>query len=135
MSTHHTGSCLCGAVSYSIAGAFEHFFLCHCSHCQKDTGSAHAANLFSTTARLTWTSGADHVETFTLDGTRHTKGFCKTCGSAVPTLQMEDTLLVVPAGSLDTQVDLQANAHIFTSSRAAWDDRLEQLPTFDTFPG
>jgi hypothetical protein len=41
-----TGSCLCGAVSFEVSGAFDSFFLCHCSRCRKDTGSAHAANLF-----------------------------------------------------------------------------------------
>ncbi len=46
MSGHHTGSCLCGAVRFRIEGEFERFYLCHCSHCRKDTGSAHAAGQF-----------------------------------------------------------------------------------------
>lgn len=135
MSSMHTGSCLCGKVSFQVEGTFESFFLCHCSHCQKDSGSAHAANLFSTTARLTWVSGADDVTCFTLQGSRHTKAFCKTCGSVAPSLQMDGKLLVVPAGSLDTDVALQPNAHIFAASRAAWDRDLEALPAFESFPG
>ena len=46
------GSCLCGAVRFEIRGSLERFFLCHCRRCQKDTGTAHAANLFSATAGL-----------------------------------------------------------------------------------
>ncbi|MCI3132528.1 GFA family protein [Phenylobacterium aquaticum] len=53
------GSCLCGGIAFEISGPFEAFFLCHCSRCRKDTGSAHAANLFSSTAKLTWLSGQD----------------------------------------------------------------------------
>ncbi|MCK7615413.1 GFA family protein [Roseibium sediminicola] len=131
----HTGSCLCGTVAFQINGDFDAFFLCHCSHCRKDTGSAHAANLFSSTANLIWTSGADHVTTFTLPGTRHRKAFCKDCGSALPNHQLEGNLLVVPAGSLNSPVGMKPAGHIFAASRADWDDRLEEVQEFETFPG
>jgi hypothetical protein len=84
MSDKHNGACLCGAIRFEIEGAFEHFFLCHCGRCRKDTGSAHAANLFATQAKLTWLSGAQHIKTFQLPQTRHTRSFCRECGSAVP---------------------------------------------------
>lgn len=48
----YSGSCLCGEVTFEIEGDFEDFYLCHCERCRKDTGSAHAANLFSSTAKL-----------------------------------------------------------------------------------
>ena len=41
---------------------------------------------------------------------------------------MDGTLIVVPAGSLDSKIEVRANAHIFTSGRAAWDDRLDEVP-------
>lgn len=99
MENLHSGSCLCGQVKYEIEGSFESFYLCHCSYCQKDTGSAHAANLFSSMAKLNWTAGKDKIKTFNLPSTQHTKSFCPECGSAVPNQQMNGKLLVVPAGS------------------------------------
>jgi hypothetical protein len=134
MNTHH-GSCLCGSVEFRIEGDFESFYLCHCSHCRKDSGSAHAANLFSSTARLTFVAGEDNVSRYSLSGTRHARAFCKGCGSALPNLQMGGALLVVPAGSLDSPVGMKPAAHLFTASRADWDDRLELIPGFDTLPG
>ncbi|MCV0429494.1 MAG: GFA family protein [Roseibium sp.] len=131
----HAGSCLCGTVKFEIKGEFESFFLCHCKHCQKDTGSAHAANLFSTSAQLSWLAGEDFATAFNLPETRHKKSFCAKCGSAVPNLQMDGKLLVVPAGSLDTAPDLRPNGHIFTASRADWDNNLQDLPAFEKFPG
>jgi len=83
ITTKHRGSCLCGEVRFEIEGSFESFYLCHCEHCRKDTGSAHAANLFSSSARLAWLSGEERKKTFTLLGTRHTRSFCTTCGSAL----------------------------------------------------
>ncbi|MCZ4350909.1 GFA family protein [Roseovarius aestuarii] len=59
-----TGQCLCGAVRFHISGEFESFFVCHCSRCRKDSGSAHSANLFSPTAKIIWVSGEANIKTF-----------------------------------------------------------------------
>ncbi|WP_241687949.1 GFA family protein [Ancylomarina salipaludis] len=130
----HTGSCLCGKISFEIDGDFESFFLCHCEYCRKDTGSAHAANLFSSTARLKWLSGENQVKTFQYKSTRHFKSFCPNCGSALPNIQIDGKHLVVPAGCLETDVPIQAQAHVFLKSKANWDTNLENLPKFDQFP-
>ena len=37
---HLTGSCLCGAVRYEVADAFEYAANCHCSKCRRTTGAA-----------------------------------------------------------------------------------------------
>jgi hypothetical protein len=134
MKDGYSGSCLCGAVRFQIAGEFESFFFCHCEYCRKDTGSAHAANLFSSTATLEWLAGEANVTHFQLSGTRHAKSFCSTCGSALPKLQMDGKLLAVPAGSLNSEVHTKPTAHIFVASRASWDNALEQVPTFDRLP-
>lgn len=134
MTTHYSGSCLCGAIRFDIEGEFERFFLCHCEHCRKDTGSAHAANLFSSSARLKWISGEEQITQFTLPGTRHSRSFCRVCGSAVPMMQMNGMLLVVPAGSLNSEIRIKPDAHIFVSSRASWDEALESVPRIDKLP-
>ncbi|MZR63357.1 GFA family protein [Alcanivorax sp. DP30] len=131
--TNYLGSCLCGTVKFEVKGSFDSFYLCHCRYCQKDTGSAHAANLFSQSASLIWHSGADGVTSFSLPGTRHSKSFCKACGSAVPNTMIPG-LLVVPAGCLDTTIAMKPNAHIFLSSKAAWDESLAEVPEFEGLP-
>ncbi len=135
MADRLTGSCLCGSVRFEIEGDFEGFFLCHCSRCRKDTGSAHAASLFSTTARLTWLSGKDNVQVFDLPDTRHGKAFCASCGSALPRHQMNGQRLIVPAGSLDTPIAIRPDAHIFCADRASWDEDLGTVMHFDHLPG
>jgi hypothetical protein len=128
------GSCLCGAVRFEVEGEFQQFYLCHCGHCRKDTGSVHAANLFAPGATLRWITGKDQVTCFTLPSTRHSKCFCSTCGSALPSVQLENALLVVPAGSLDSDITLKPDAHIFGSSRAHWDNGLEEIPMLEGAP-
>lgn len=134
MGDTYSGSCLCGGVRFEVEGVFERFYLCHCEYCRKDTGSAHAANLFSSTADLRWISGEDTIRSFNLPSTRHTKCFCSICGSALPSMQMNGELLVVPAGSLNSEVPIRPNAHIFVSSKAGWDEELEKIPTAEKFP-
>ena len=133
MSQTHRGACLCGAVRFEIVGDFERFYLCHCRHCRKDTGSAHAANLISSTATLRWLSGEDQVRVFNLPATRHRHCFCVTWVGAAGH-EMNGTLLKVPAGSLETPVLIRPDAHIFWSSRARWDDALEQIPKVEKLP-
>ncbi|SEQ85626.1 Uncharacterized conserved protein [Solimonas aquatica] len=131
--SRHTGSCLCGEVLFEVQGEFERFYLCHCSYCRKDSGSAHGANLFSSSARLRWLSGEDRVSVFTLPGTRHARAFCSRCGSALPRLA-EPGQLVVPAGSLDSPLRTRPDAHLFMASKADWDEALEHVPGLPGFP-
>ncbi|WP_107851441.1 GFA family protein [Oceanimonas marisflavi] len=131
--TIYSGSCLCGTVRFEVKGEFDSFYLCYCRRCQKDTGSAHGANLFSQSARLSWTSGVNAVASFTLPGTRHSKCFCKHCGSALPNTQVAG-LLVVPAGSLDTEVSLLPAARIFTCRQMNWSKKSDGVPVFKKMP-
>jgi len=73
------------------------------------------------------------VTFFTLPGTRHNKSFCKLCGSALPSTQVAG-LLIVPAGCLDTEITMLPTAHIFSSSKAAWDGELGEVPKFEGLP-
>jgi hypothetical protein len=130
----YSGSCLCGAVSFEVEGDFENFYLCHCERCRKDTGSAHAANLFSSTAKLRWLSGQEKIKTFNFRSEGHIKSFCIDCGSALPNIQMDGNLLVVPAGSLDSDIDIKPDGHIYLASKANWDNELEKAPKFNVLP-
>jgi hypothetical protein len=128
------GSCLCGSITFKVVGDFDGFFLCHCKYCQKDTGSAHAANLFSSTGSLSWISGEELVKSYRLQDSKHAKSFCSVCGAAMPNLQLEEELLVVPAGSLDDDFSMRPTAHIFCSSKAKWDIDLNKINQFERLP-
>ncbi|WP_226642964.1 GFA family protein [Microbulbifer variabilis] len=130
---NHKGSCLCGEVHFEVEGEFESFFLCHCDHCRKDTGSAHAANLFSSSAKLQWLRGKEYIRVFRLPSTRHIKSFCGQCGSTLPYADKETGLVTVPAGSLNSSITIKPTAHIFMASKADWDKDLDKAPKFGSF--
>ena len=120
-------------MTFSIKGQFDSFYLCYCSYCQKDSGSAHAANLFSQSAVLHWNTGAEAVTTFNLPGSRHSKSFCKHCGSAVPGSEIPGVLMV-PAGSLDCEIDIAPTARIFTTRQHSWVRNINSVPEYAELP-
>ncbi|MCH1923564.1 GFA family protein [Shewanella sp. C32] len=132
MSATYRGTCLCGSVTFELCGEFQSFYLCHCHRCQKDTGSAHAANLFAS-GQLTWLSGERDVKTYQHANSRHVKSFCQHCGSAVPTAAVVNDWVMVPAGSLDSAVDIAPTAKIFMASAADWSRCLADVASYAGF--
>ena len=55
------GSCLCGLVKFEVTPPFAAFRYCHCSRCQKASGSAHAANAFIPATQFLCTAERYHV--------------------------------------------------------------------------
>lgn len=128
-----SGSCLCGVVTFEIKNEFAHFQLCHCTQCQKMSGSAHASNLFTKPDYITWLSGEDGVHRYDVKGRKFSNAFCRECGSRVPFVSLSGRMLAVPAGSLDGEPNKSPQANIFWPERAAWYDEALQTPHFDRY--
>ena len=127
------GSCLCGTVKFEIVNDFQQFQLCHCLQCQKTTGSAHASNLFTSAANITWLSGKDSIIRYDVEGRRISNCFCNTCGSRVPFTSLSGEILAVPAGTLDGVPSIAAQANIFWPERAQWYDDAIKAKHYDEF--
>ncbi len=70
------GGCLCQAVRFRLIGTVKGFYFCHCSRCQKSSGSAHGSNLFFSATTLVWEQGEDLRVEYVHAGTRFGKCFC-----------------------------------------------------------
>lgn len=129
------GSCLCGAVKYRIRPPYLFFQYCHCSRCQKNSGTAHAANLMIKIAQFEWTEGESVVKRYELPSAQYyCTGFCPTCGSAMPWLSRNGKYVIVPAGTLDDHPGATPNRNIYWESRAPWYASVSDLTTFDEEP-
>jgi hypothetical protein len=42
-----TGRCLCGSVTYRLTGEPMATVVCHCNHCQRQSGAAFSVNLIA----------------------------------------------------------------------------------------
>jgi len=135
MSKQIHGSCLCGAAAFEITGSINAFHWCHCRRCRKDTGSAHASNLFADPGSIRWLRGEQAVKRFDLpEAARFAKSFCTHCGSPMPYLNRTGTQLIVPAGSLDSDPGATPQDNIHWGSRAPWYEAGLAAPKYETEP-
>lgn len=129
------GSCVCGAVRYTIKPEVIAFQYCHCSRCRKSSGSAHGANLFVAADNFTWEEGEDHVKRYDLPTAKYwSRCFCDTCGSSLPWLSRTGKAYIVPAGTLDGDPGVKPTRNVHFASGSPWYVHASELETFDEDP-
>lgn len=129
------GRCLCGAVTFELAGAPEVVQNCHCSRCRRARSAAHATNAFFKREQLTWLRGEETVQSFPLPGARRFgQDFCRRCGSPVARVVASTGYVVVPCGSLDDAPGMPPRGHVFTGSKAPWYEIADRLPQWEALP-
>lgn len=115
------GSCLCGAQKYEVDGEPGNFFHCHCSRCRKATGTGHCSNLFVKTDGIRWDGDERLRKSYKVPEAQFfTTDFCAVCGSNLPRFLERAGLVLIPAGSLDSAHEIEANARIYYDSRTSW---------------
>ncbi|GAC06759.1 GFA family protein [Paraglaciecola chathamensis] len=129
-----TGSCLCGSVQFECNDSIESFHLCHCTQCQKVTGSSHASNLFTAVNNIQWLKGSASIKRYNVPGRNISNAFCGECGSALPYVSLSGKALVIPAGCLDTTPDIMPSSHIFYAERAPWFESAMVCKKYDSMP-
>ena len=114
------GSCLCGDVRFAIdESGILLFNFCHCSKCQKQSGTAHTAQLQVAGDKFQWIQGRDSMSSY--ESTAGTSGpFCSNCGCRLPSSTNWDELVAVPAGLLDGDPGVIPEINIHSESAAPW---------------
>ena len=135
MSKSTIGNCLCGDVSFEITGNIGIFQYCHCSRCRKVTGSAFAANLFTSLEDFSWIKGETKVERYSPEDTKYfSTAFCKQCGSSLPWFSKNGKIVVIPAGTLEDHPGVTPTQNIFCGSQAKWYTSPSDLPKHEELP-
>jgi hypothetical protein len=130
-----SGSCLCGAVQYEVSGDPQWFYHCHCWRCRKASGTGHASNLFVTSGTLTWAKGEELIKSYKIpEAKRFTNCFCIVCGGRVPRYVKETEMIVIPAGSIDSDLAFNPQFRIFWDSRASWSCGGDDIPVHSEYP-
>ena len=130
----YAGSCLCGAVRYEIHGKIGGIMQCHCSKCRKANGTAYAANAPVARADFTFIAGEDALKKFASSaGTQ--RCFCGHCGSPIISIKAETPdFYRLRIGTLDTPLAQRPVCHIFTASKAEWEQIADDLPQYAERP-
>ena len=110
MSEPKSGSCLCGAVKFTISGPLRPIIACHCHQCRKQTGnymSATAAKdaflTLTETRGLKWYRSSDAAR----------RAFCGECGSTLFWKGDGRDYTAIAAGAIDGPTGVKLAGHIF----------------------
>jgi hypothetical protein len=116
-----TGGCLCGGVRYEISEPLVSAVYCHCTRCQRRTGTAAAASARAVPDSLRILAGADLVRTYEPEA-GFAKCFCDRCGSALWSVDPNDpTNIGVRLGGIDGDPGIAPDARQFVRYAAAWE--------------
>src|SRR5262245_11641215 len=99
-----SGHCLCGGVTYTVDAAPVVQAVCHCTNCQRQTGTAYSVVVGVPRASLT--IEGETLSSFRTEGEAHgtttERHFCSGCGAPIVSLvEAIPELAFVKAGTLD----------------------------------
>jgi hypothetical protein len=117
------GACLCGSVAYEVTDP-EAMGYCHCSRCQRWTGSS-LAGVVVAKENFHLTDGDDVIKTY--ESEFAPRNFCGNCGAGIYD-DLGDNYFV--AAGLMRELDLAPSFHLQVAYKAPWEqigDHAEQF--------
>lgn len=124
MSFRITGGCGCGAVRFEITAPLASSIYCHCTRCQRRTGTAASANGRVEPGAFRLLAGEERIRAWRPAGGAE-KWFCGDCGAALYSLTPGDPPRIgVRLGALDSDPGIRPGAHQYVAYAAPW----ESLP-------
>ena len=128
-----TGGCLCGAIRFELTEPATDAGYCHCTRCQRRTGTAASAQARVDTHTLRVLQGEDLLKCWSHPDGGHEKCFCGECGAHLFSRSPENpTYISVRMGAFDGDPGVRPAWRSFVNYAAPWepipDDGLERLP-------
>ncbi len=128
------GACHCGQVRYQAEVDPGEITICHCTDCQRLTGSAYRITITALRENFQITSGDPKEYVKIADnGCRRTQFFCPNCGSPIYTTgELGDAEQVgIRLGTIHQRQELKPRAQFWCSSSLSWAQDLRALPCHD----
>ncbi len=123
------GACLCGKVNFDVSNA-QVMGACHCTRCQRWTGSSNSMVIVSDPKDFKVTKGQDLMKRFHEEGFAD-RYFCTNCGSGVYVDGGEK--LYIGAGGMK-DLKLKPAFHIQVAYKAPWEEIGGSAPQFPEWP-
>ena len=117
------GGCACGGVRYRLKSEPMFVHCCHCTSCQRETGSAFVLNALIEADRVeTLRGAAEPVMTPSESGRGQQVWRCPDCRVALWSNYggARDLIRFVRVGTLDDPAALPPDIHIYTRSKLPW---------------
>jgi hypothetical protein len=127
-----TGGCGCGAVRFEVWAPLVAANYCHCSRCQRRSGTGASANARPEPGSFRIVAGENRLRAWRPPN-GFKKWFCGDCGSALFSRSPHDVdQMAIRLGAFDGDPGIRPSLRQFTASAAAWeaipDDGLPRHP-------
>lgn len=130
------GQCCCGEVRYELRHKPMFVHCCHCSWCQRETGSAFAVNALVESLHVVPICGeVERISTPSSSGAGQDIMRCPRCKVALWSHYgaAREAVAFVRVGTLDYPQQITPDIHIFTSSKQAWVLLSEDIPAVEEY--
>ncbi|MFB1484619.1 GFA family protein [Corallococcus sp. RDP092CA] len=127
----HRGSCLCGAVRFTVAGELPAPDACHCGKCRKHSGHYFVSTDVPRSAVAI--EGAEKISWFQ-SSEKARRGFCSVCGSSLFWDPLHRDWIGVAMGAFDTPTHTRIALHIYMAHKGDYYDVADGARQFDTIP-
>jgi hypothetical protein len=134
MAQVHEGGCSCGAVRYRVTSAPLRSSVCHCTFCQRRTGSAFGIGVFFRDEDVEFLHGELKSHEHRSDETQRwlRMQFCTNCGNTVTwTVEALPGMRAIAGGTFDDPNWLELNRHVWTVSAQKWVTIPQGVEQFD----
>lgn len=126
------GGCLCGSFKYEFdASKRISTHHCHCTDCQKSTGSGKATIIMVPVKEIKKEGELKFFEVEGTDGSHVNRGFCPNCGSPIISVIKEMSHInFIKAGSLDDSSWVEIDSSFWNTSQQTWSPVDASKPSF-----
>jgi hypothetical protein len=126
-----TGGCGCGAVRFEIDAPLVAAGYCHCTRCQRRSGTAAGISGMIVPGSLRIVTGEEHLAAWK-PGSGMDKVFCSKCGSGLWAAKPDGEPIAVRLGAIDGDPGVEPSYHQWVDSAVSWepipDDGLPRYP-------
>jgi len=126
-----TGQCHCGAIKYKAVVDPAKSNICHCTDCQRLTGTAYRVGIPAPAETFQLLSGKPRVYIKTADsGAKRAHNFCPDCGTPVfaTALGPNPPSYSLRVGGLDQREQLPPRRRIWCNSQVSWSQDISAVP-------
>ncbi len=130
----HTGSCLCGAIEYSVDDPLEFTVNCYCQFCKKAHGSTFVTLAFTPLNKLEVRRGEELLTKYEIAELEAFRCFCSKCGTRLFNLAPGAGMVSLVTATLDRWSEMAPLANINVESLPDEAVPRNDLPNFDSAP-
>jgi hypothetical protein len=125
------GRCHCGQITFEAEVDPKTVTVCHCTDCQRLTGSAFRANIVAPAATFVLRTGTPSSYVKTAEsGVRRRHAFCGNCGTPVFACALENPpSYSLRVGTITQRAAFSPYRQIWRRSSLNWVDTLSAIPT------